>query len=107
MGRRTTAKQDAQHILGRLAEATRPRTVGDAVLSYNGREATTIVALDGPQATLANGDQCHVSHLRSLPGTAPAPTRCTVCTQSFPSQQCVLPAGHAGRHTTLLDKAVR
>lgn len=62
----TTAKQDAAFVLGLLAEATKPRQIGERVLAKGGGE-TTIAAIDGDLASLANGEQWHVSKLRSAP----------------------------------------
>lgn len=62
----TTAKQDAALMLHLYAEATKRRQIGDRVLAKGGGE-TTIAAIDGDLASLANGEQWHVSKLRSAP----------------------------------------
>lgn len=66
----TTAKQDAAFVLSLLAEATKRRQIGERVQAKGGGE-TTITAIDGDLASLANGEQWHVSKLRSAPNTAP------------------------------------
>jgi hypothetical protein len=65
----TTRKQDAALILRLYGEATKSRQIGERVLAKGGGE-TTIAAIDGDCATLANGEQWHVSKLRSAPSTA-------------------------------------
>lgn len=65
----TTAKQDAAFVLHSYAEAIKPRQIGDRVLAKGGGE-TTIAAINGETAALANGEQWHVSKLRSAPEAA-------------------------------------
>jgi hypothetical protein len=62
----TTGKQEAALMIGLLAEATKPRQIGERVLAKGGGE-TTIADIAGDCATLANGEQLHVSKLRSAP----------------------------------------
>jgi hypothetical protein len=62
----TKKKEDAALMLRLHAEATKPRQAGDPVLAKGGGQ-TTIAAIQGDWASLANGEQCHVSRLRSAP----------------------------------------
>jgi hypothetical protein len=62
----TTRRQDAAFILHLYAEATKQRQIGDRVLAKGGGE-TTITAIEGESATLANGESWHISKLRSAP----------------------------------------
>lgn len=70
----TTRQQDAALMLRLYAEATKARQVGERVLAKGGGE-TTIAALDGDCATLANGEKWHVSKLSSAPSPAPSPAK--------------------------------
>lgn len=64
----TTRKQDAALLLNLFAEATKARKAGERVLAKGGGE-TTISAIDGDVATLANGERAHISKLRSAPNS--------------------------------------
>lgn len=68
----TTRKQDAAMLARLLADVRRPWTVGDDCRSYNNQSNTTIVAIINGIVTMANGDTCHVSKVRSAVPTVPA-----------------------------------
>lgn len=63
--RYTTAEQYREFMRRMMADHSRSWNVGDACMSYNLQEQTTIAAIDGDRVTLANGDQFHITHLRS------------------------------------------
>ena len=68
MSRRfTTRLEDARFMASRLRDAIRPWKSGDRCLSYDGRAVTSVRLVEAEIATLANGDTCHVSKIRSVP----------------------------------------
>ncbi len=64
--RYTTRQQDAAFMMRAIAEANRTWAIGEACLSYNGREETTVIRIYADIATLANGESMHISKMRSV-----------------------------------------
>lgn len=66
MSRRYTSRdEDQAFLLSRLRDIQRAWQVGDACRSYDGQSETTVAGIDGDIVTLANGDRCHITKLRS------------------------------------------
>jgi len=68
---RTTTAQDMEYLLARNAAGKTEWAIGDACLGYKlFLGPTTITAIDGDTVTMANGEHCHISHLRTPEGQA-------------------------------------